>query len=122
MKALSSFFFAFRLVTRYVFYKLGVAAEPDASEHYDEVQHIVGMFTGWNRYYRYRGGENIPRDHAAIFYGNHIKFGDPFHLFRGAYLETKGEVKLHAMARDDFFVGTPLKSRFFDADEFIEHG
>jgi hypothetical protein len=68
---------------------------------------------------RVRGGEHVPRDHPAIFCGNHIKFGDPFFVFRGAYLSTDKKVKIHAMARNDFFVGTPLKSRFFDADEFI---
>lgn len=121
MRAITAWFFIFRLVTRYLFFKLGVATAPDASGNFDDIQYVCGQFTGWNRYYRYRGGENIPRYHAAIFYGNHIKFGDPFHLFRGAYLETDGDVKLHAMARDDFFIGTPLKSRFFDADEFITY-
>lgn len=119
MKAIAAWFFVFRLVTRYLFFKLGVATAPDTSNDFDHIQYVCGQFSGWNRYYRYRGGENIPQDHPAIFCGNHIKFGDPFHVFRGAYLASDGIVKLHAMMRDDVFKGTPLKSRFFDADEFI---
>lgn len=121
MRALSAAYFVIRFVLQYLFSKHGKATPLDTSKDFDNVQYIVGIFSGWNRYFRYRGGENIPRDHAAIYFANHIKFGDPFHVFRGAYLETNGDVKLHAMMRDDVFKGTPLKTRFFDFDELIEY-
>ena len=117
MKALSSWFFVLRYVLRYQFHRLGLVSAPVPD--FEKIQYVVGQFSGWNRYFRYRGGEHVPRDHPAIFFGNHIRYGDPFHIFRGAYLATEGRVCLHAMMRDNVFKGTPLKSRLFDMDEFI---
>lgn len=118
MKATASWFFVLRYVLRYLLSRTGIVSAPVPD--FEKIQYVVGQFTGWNRYFRYRGGEHISRDHPAIYFGNHIRYGDPFHVFRGAYLETGGGVQLHAMMRDNVFKGTPLKSPLFDMDDFIE--
>lgn len=119
MKTISSWYITIRFVSSYLFYKLGIGSLLDPNPRFDAFQHVIGHFTKWNRYIRIRGAEHVPADHPVIYCGNHIKFGDPFYVFRGVFLSTNKQVKLHAMARNDFFQGTPLKTRFFDADEFI---
>jgi hypothetical protein len=106
-------------VLSYFFYKLGIGSVLDPNPRFDAFQDVIGQFTHWNRYMRIRGSENVAADRPAIYCCNHIKFGDPFYVFQGVYLSTNKSVKLHAMARNDFFKGTPLKTRYFDADEFI---
>lgn len=63
--------------------------------------------------------ENCPRSGPAIFCGNHLKLDDPFFAFRAVHLATGGEFQPHLMSRDDFFAGTPLKTRFFDGDDLM---
>ena len=88
---------------------------------YEAFQFVVGDFVGWNRYIRLHNTHLVPRDHPAIFYGNHIKLDDPCYLFRAAYLATGGSVKIGAMMRSDFFAGLPLmKSRWLDLDQILE--
>ena len=119
METFRSWLITIRFVASYILANLGIGTPLDPNPRFDAFQHVIGHFTKWNRYIRIRGGENVPEDHPAIYCANHIKFGDPFYVFHGAYLSTDKRVKIHAMARNDFFVGTPLKTRFFDADEFI---
>ncbi|MFP6598468.1 MAG: 1-acyl-sn-glycerol-3-phosphate acyltransferase [Candidatus Hydrogenedentota bacterium] len=119
MKTIASWYVTIRFVLSYLFYKLGIGSVLDPNPRFDSFQFVIGQFTHWNRYIRVRGAENVAADHPAIYCGNHIKFGDPFYVFHGVYLSTDKSVKLHAMSRNDFFEGTPLKTRFFDADEFI---
>jgi 1-acyl-sn-glycerol-3-phosphate acyltransferase len=79
------------------------------------------MFLGWNKYIRVRGREHVPLDHPCIVFGNHILFDDPFYAYEAARIASHDQVNLNAMTRDDFFVGTPLKTFLFDADDFITY-
>jgi hypothetical protein len=119
MKTIISWCLVLNYLSWYLFFKLGISSPPNPDTYFDAIQRVVGGFTKWNRYIRVRGGEHCPPNHPVIYCGNHILFGDPFYVFRGVYLSTKGKVRLHAMSRNDFFEGTLLKTRFFDADEFI---
>jgi len=96
-------------------------SQPSAEKRYEAFQFVVGDFVGWNRYIRLHNTHLVPRDHPAIFYGNHIKLDDPCYLFRAVYLATGGAVKIGAMMRSDFFAGIPLlKSRWLDLDQILE--
>lgn len=96
-------------------------AQPSAENRYEAFQFVVGDFVGWNKYIRLHNTHLVPRDHPAIFYGNHIKLDDPCYLFRAVYLATGGSVKIGAMMRHDFFQGIPLlKSRWLDLDQILE--
>jgi len=97
-------------------------AQPFADDsRYEAFQFVVGDFVGWNKYIRLHNTHLVPRDHPAIFYGNHIKLDDPCYLFRAVYLATGGSVKIGAMLRNDFFIGIPfLKSRWLDLDQILE--
>lgn len=96
-------------------------SQPSAEKRYEAFQFVVGDFVGWNRYIRLHNTDLVPRDHPAIFYGNHIKLDDPCFLFRAVYLATGGAVKIGAMMRSDFFAGIPLlKSRWLDLDQILE--
>lgn len=96
-------------------------AQPLADERYEAFQFVCGDFVGWNRYIRLHNTHLIPRDHPAIFYGNHIKLDDPLYLFRAVYLATGGSVKIGAMMRSNFFGSLPLmKSRWLDLDQILE--
>ncbi len=96
-------------------------SQPSAERRYEAFQFVVGDFVGWNRYIRLHNTHLVPRDHPAIFYGNHIKLDDPCYLFRAVYLATGGSVKIGAMMRSDFFAGIPFaKSRWLDLYQILE--
>ena len=121
MTIVKSWIDVIRYICWYGLYKCKLAKPPQRGSYLDSIQHVVGVFTRWNRYIRVRNEHLVPTNHAAIFVGNHIKFGDPFYLFHATYLATKKQVWLNAMSRDDYFVGTPLKTRFIDMDDFITY-
>lgn len=97
----------------------GFGPPPRGDDHFVDIQHLIGQFVGWNKYMRVVNPERCPQDHAAVFYGNHIKLDDPFYLFRAAYLATDGRVTLRAMQRSDFFKSRLFNNRFFDMNEFM---
>ena len=82
---------------------------------------MIGHATKWNRYIRIRGGENIPLDHPAVICANHVMLGDPLYVFKGVYAGSDKQIAARAMTRDDFFVGTPLKTRLFDMDDLTSY-
>ncbi len=106
----------------HILFRMGLRkTQPSAEGRWEAFQFVVGDFTGSNRYIRTHNTHLIPRDHPAIFYGNHMKLDDPFYLFRGVYLATGGSVMPGAMMRSDFFEGIPfLKSRWLDLDQILE--
>lgn len=106
----------------HIFYRLGLAKKhPSPEGRWESFQFVVGDFVGWNKYIRVRNTDLVPRDHPAIFYGNHMKLDDPCYLYRATYLATGGKVGIGAMLRNDFFAGVPLlKSRFLDFDALLE--
>jgi 1-acyl-sn-glycerol-3-phosphate acyltransferase len=121
MTFLRSWFRVARYIGWYALFKCRLAKPPRRDRYLDAIQYVCGIFTHWNRYIRLRNEEFVPQDHAAIYVGSHTKFGDPFYLFRAAYLASEGRVAINAMSRDDYFVGTPLKTRFVDMDDFITY-
>lgn len=107
---------------QHILYKVGLAKKhPSPEGKWDEIQSAVGDVLGWNKYIRTHNTHLVPRDHPAIFYGNHMRLDDPFYLFRAIYLATAGRVKVGAMLRNDFFANKPyLKTRFLDLDEVLD--
>lgn len=89
-------------------------------EIYPEVFELLHAFLGWNTNLHQVGPHHCPADHPTILCGNHVKLDDPLYSVRTSYMDTQGRVKAFAMARDDFFDGSILKSRFFDGDDFFE--
>lgn len=63
--------------------------------------------------------ERCPTHGPAIFCGNHFKLDDPFFAYHAVQLATDWKHCPRLMSRDDFFAGTPLKSRFFDGDQLM---
>jgi hypothetical protein len=121
MKTIHGWITFFRFLFRYIFFKLRLCSPPDVTKHYDGLLHIIGHATKWNRYIRIRGAEHIPLDHPVVFCGNHVMLGDPLYVFKGVYQSTNKKIASRAMTRDDFFVGTPLKTRFFDMDDLTSY-
>jgi len=96
-------------------------SQPSPESRWEDIQFVIGDVVGWNRYIRVHNAHLVPRDHPAIFYGNHVKLDDPFYLFRAAYLATGGKVKIGAMLRNDFVSGLPFgKTRWLDLDQLLE--
>ncbi len=122
MRRIRHYFLFFGYLFGHIFYRLGLAkAHPSPEGRWESFQFVVGDFVGWNRYIRVRNTDLVPRDHPAIFYGNHMKLDDPCYLYRATYLATGGEVGIGAMLRNDFFAGIPFsKSRLLDFDELLE--
>ncbi|MCH7959062.1 MAG: hypothetical protein IID08_02955 [Candidatus Hydrogenedentes bacterium] len=87
---------------------------------YPEIFEVLHAFLGWNSNLHQVGDHHCPTDHATILCGNHVKLDDPLYLFRTTHADTQGRVAPFAMARDDFFEGSILKSRFFDGDDFFK--
>jgi len=109
------------LFAHYFASKIKLAKPPQKESYIRAVAYLCGIFTGWNNYIRVRGGENVPLDHPFIVYGNHFLFDDPLYAHEACRIATNNHVALNAMMRDDFFIGTPLKTFLFDADEFITY-
>ncbi len=120
MKSVKSWIVAAGIFARYFLYKLNLAAPPTRDRKLDSILYVVGVFCGWNRYIRVENANLCPKDHPAIYYGNHHKLDDPLYLFTAIYIATGGEPELHGMLRNDFFKGTLLKSRFLDLDELLD--
>ena len=119
MKTLHGWWTLFCYFNRYMASTYRLASPPDVSQNYDGLLHVIGHFTKWNRYIRIRGKEHIPLDHPVVFCANHVMLGDPLYVFMGIYLGSDKQVTPQAMSRDDVFVGTPLKTRFFDMDDLM---
>ena len=64
--------------------------------------------------------ERCPKTGPAIFCGNHLKLDDPFFVYHAVQLATDWKHCPRLMSRDDFFAGTPLKSRVIDGDKLME--
>lgn len=64
--------------------------------------------------------ERCPKQGPAVFCGNHLKLDDPFFAYRAVQLATDFQHCPRLMSRDDFFTGTPLKSRMLDGDRLME--
>lgn len=64
--------------------------------------------------------ERCPKRGPAVFCGNHLKLDDPFFAYHAVQLATDWEHCPRLMSRDDFFTGTPLKSRVVDGDKLME--
>lgn len=108
------------IFARYFLYKLNLASPPSRSGKLDSILYVIGVFCGWNKYLRIENPERCPDDHAAIYFGNHVKLDDPFYLFCAVYRATHGKPEMHAMLRNDFFNGTIFKSRFLDLHELLD--
>ena len=120
MKSVRSWIVVAGIFLRYFLYKVNLAAPPTRDRKLSSILNVVGAFCGWNRYIRIENADLCPKDHPAIFYGNHHKLDDPLYLFNAITLATGGEPELHAMLRNDFFQGTLLKTRFLDLDELLD--
>lgn len=120
MKAVKSWVIVAGVFARYFLYKLNLAAPPNRDGKLAGILYVVGVFCGWNKYLRMENADLCPRDHPAIYYGNHHKLDDPFYLFAAIYLATGGKPEVHAMLRNDFFQGSIFKSRILDLDELLD--
>lgn len=91
----------------------------ESPDIYDEVQTVVDAFVKWKHNMKIVGERHCPVDHPTVVVGNHMKLDDPVLMFCASYLDTGGKVRLSAMSRDDFFVGTVFKTPLFDVDDFF---
>ena len=48
---------AFRIIGRYLLYRMGLAKPPSAEGQFEGLQQLIGQFVGWNRYMRVRHPE-----------------------------------------------------------------
>lgn len=119
MKTLHAWWTLVAYITRYIASTFHLASPPDVTKHYDPMLYAIGFVTQWNRHICVRGQEHIPLDHPAVYCSNHVLLDDPLYVFKGIYQGSNKNVASHAMARDDYYVGTPLKTRFFDMDDLL---
>lgn len=63
--------------------------------------------------------ERCPKTGPAVFCANHLKLDDPFFAYHAVQLATDWKHCPRLMSRDDFFTGTPLKSRVVDGDKLM---
>ncbi len=122
MKELRSWIVVLGLFARYFYYRFTSSEKRPTMESldiYDEVLTVIGRVLGWPKYLHIVGDHHCPLDTPAVYCGNHLKLDDPLFVFRTVYLDSQAKVLPRVMARDDFFVGTPLKTRLFDMDDFF---
>ncbi|MBI2432087.1 MAG: 1-acyl-sn-glycerol-3-phosphate acyltransferase [Candidatus Hydrogenedentes bacterium] len=90
------------VLARYPFYRMGLTRRPMFTHHYEESQRAWGQATRWNARLRVVHPERCPRQHPAIFAGNHSKLDDPFFLWRAVHLASEGRMYCRFVMRDDW--------------------
>lgn len=110
------------LLARYPLYRLGLGKRPLFTDHWDRVEKVFRQITRMDARIRVRHAERCPKQHPAVYAGNHTKLDDPFFV---CYLvqEASGyTMHTRFVMRDDFFEGFPWNWMPFRMNEIAEMG
>lgn len=110
------------IILRYAFYRAGIGRRPNFTDHWDQVEVAYRQITRMDPRIRVRHAERCPKQHPAVYVGNHIKLDDPFFICYAVQEASGYTMHTRFVMRDDFFEGFPWNWLPFRMNEIAEMG
>lgn len=122
MKLLWCWVVTLSILFRFVLYRLGLCARPLFTDHWDRVEVVYRQITRMDSRIRVRHKERCPKQHPAVYAGNHTKLDDPFFVCYAVQEASAYTMHTRFVMRDDFFEGFPWNWLPFKMNEIAEMG
>jgi 1-acyl-sn-glycerol-3-phosphate acyltransferase len=110
------------LLLRYVLYRLHLGKRPSFTEHWWRVEVPYRQITRMDPRIRVRHAERCPKQHPAVYVGNHLKLDDQFFVCYAVQEASNYTMKTRFVMRDDYFNGFPWDWLPLDMNEVAEMG
>lgn len=110
------------ILFRYPFYRIGIGKRPLFTDHWDQVEVVYRQITRMDPRIRVRHEERCPKQHPAVYAGNHIKYDDSFFVCYALQEASNYTMHTRFVMRDDFFRGFPWSWMPFSVNEIAEMG
>lgn len=122
MKLIWCWLVTLSIVFRYFLYRAGIGKRPLFTDRWDQVERVYRQITRMDPRIRVRHAERCPKQHPALYAGNHIKFDDPFFVCYAVQVASDYTMHTRFVMRDDFFKGFPWDWLPFRMNEIAEMG
>jgi len=122
MKLLWCWAVTLSILIRYAFYRIGIGRRPLFTDHWDQVEVVYRQITRMDSRIRVRNAEHCPKQHPAVYAGNHTKLDDPFFVCYAVQEASNYTMHTRFVMRDDFFDGFPWNWLPFSMNEIAEMG
>lgn len=110
------------LLLRYVLYRLHLSKRPSFTAHWWRVEVAYRQITRMDPRIRVRHTERCPKQHPAVYVGNHLKLDDQFFVCYAVQEASNYTMKTRFVMRDDYFNGFPWDWLPLDMNEVAEMG
>ena len=110
------------LLFRYVLYRLHLGKRPSFTEHWWRVEVPYRQITRMDPRIRVRHADRCPKQHPAVYVGNHLKLDDQFFVCYAVQEASDYTMKTRFVMRDDYFNGFPWDWLPLDMNEVAEMG
>jgi 1-acyl-sn-glycerol-3-phosphate acyltransferase len=110
------------LLFRYVLYRLHLGKRPSFVQHWWRVEVAYRQITRMDPRIRVRHTERCPKQHPAVYVGNHLKLDDQFFVCYAVQEASDYTMKTRFVMRDDYFGGFPWNWIPIDMNEVAEMG
>ncbi|MBL7645515.1 MAG: 1-acyl-sn-glycerol-3-phosphate acyltransferase [Candidatus Hydrogenedentes bacterium] len=110
------------LLFRYVLYRLHLGKRPSFVRHWWRVEVAYRQITRMDPRIRVRHTERCPKQHPAVYVGNHLKLDDQFFVCYAVQEASDYTMKTRFVMRDDYFGGFPWNWIPIDMNEVAEMG
>lgn len=110
------------LLFRYVLYRLHLGKRPSFTEHWWRVEVPYRQITRMDPRIRVRHTERCPKQHPAVYVGNHLKLDDQFFVCYAVQEASNYTMKTRFVMRDNYFNGFPWDWLPLDMNEVAEMG
>ena len=122
MKLLWCWIVTLSILLRYPLYRIGIGRRPLFTDHWDQVEVVYRQITRMDPRIRVRHVERCPKQHPAVYAGNHTKLDDPFFVCYAVQEASNYTMHTRFVMRDDFFEGFPWNWLPFRMNEIAEMG
>lgn len=110
------------LLLRYGLYRLRLGRRPSFTEHWWRVEVAYRQITRMDPRIRVRHAERCPKQHPAVYVGNHLKLDDQFFVCYAVQEASNYTMHTRFVMRDDYFGGFPWDWLPLDMNEVAEMG
>lgn len=110
------------LLFRYVLYRLHLGKRPSFTDHWWRVEVAYRQITRMDPRIRVRHIDRCPKQHPAIYVGNHLKLDDQFFVCYAVQEASNYTMHTRFVMRDDYFGGFPWDWLPLDMNEVAEMG
>lgn len=110
------------LLFRYALYRIHLGKRPSFTEHWWRVEVAYRQITRMDPRIRVRHAERCPKQHPAVYVGNHLKLDDQFFVCYAVQEASHYTLHTRFVMRDDYFGGFPWDWLPLDMNEVAEMG